>query len=129
MGQSLDAYAVYGFAMERYPEDDTLPDGFSQGLTNAEIAEATYMDAENIEFDTIVTGVVELKYPLLGVAYPGMDESEEMVVFVKRTEVNAYYASEPLKLEEATAEEEAQIRSLALLLGKNPGWLIYPTYG
>jgi hypothetical protein len=139
MGQSLDAYAVYGFSTLRcadwdyetnsYVENHGLPTDFTQGLTDQEIADASYIELEDLDLGTIIEGVVKLKYPLLYVDFPGTEEGDEMVVYIQRTKVNAYYTSEPLVLEDATPEEEAQIRSLALILGKTPSWLIYPTYG
>lgn len=139
MGRSLDANAVYGFSMQRcpeydyetdsYPENFGLPEGFTQGLTSEEIAKQTYMELEDLGLEDLVGAIIRLKYPLLDLAYPGTEETDEIVIFVARTKLDAYYGSEPLVLEESTTEEEQEIRSLAVLLGKTPGWLLYPTYG
>lgn len=129
MGVSLDASVAYGISFERYPEDWNLPESFVEGITAEEIAKVTYTEIEDIDFEETISGVVELKFPLLGVVYPGDGEGEEMIVYIQRTECTAYYSSEKLVLEDATDEERAQLQEVAQVLGKTPGWLLFPTYG
>jgi hypothetical protein len=129
MGMSLNAYAAYGFVLERHLEVEELPESITKAFTLEEVSKLTYSSPEYVEGGDYLKAVVENKYPLLDIDYPGNEYCEELIVFVKSNAVDAYYGAEPLVLEKMNSEELKQIEELAALFDQKPKWYLYPTHG
>lgn len=129
MGQSLDAEVVYGFILDKHLEISELPTTFLSSLTVEEVCDLTYSSVEYLSATDYIEALIKKRFTTLDMGYPGTEDCEEMSIYVKRTELNAYYGSEPLTLEDANKEEQDHINEIASLFSKEPHWLFYPTYG
>lgn len=129
MGQSLDAHVGYGFLMDRHIELDELPEIFKVRFTPEQVAEMTYSEVDDLSGNDYIEAFIKAEFSTLDLGYPGNEYCEEMIVFIERTEHSAYYAAEPLNLQEHTDEERNQMAVFASLLDKEAQWMFWPTHG
>lgn len=129
MGSNLNAHICYGFIIDRYIDEDELPDVFIDTLSFEEVAKITYSEPEDLDSLNFITAVLKKKFPALDMAFPGTEDGDELVIHIESSESVAYYAAEPLEVKPFTLDEEAQINEVAALFEKEAQWLLFPSYG
>lgn len=129
MGQSLNAHVGYGFLVDRHIELEELPASLRTMLPAEKVAKLTYSDVDDLSGNDYIEAIIKEKFPTLDTGYPGNEYCEEMIIFVDRTENSAYYAAEPLDIQEHTEEEKTHIKVLADLLDREARWMFWPTHG